>query len=356
MKNLFCIFNLANVSPANFQRLCTEVGSLSAVADLTPSDISRLSSLSKAKKDAIINAFERYEHLIHTLEKHQISYLTLLDGRYPKSLRQLADPPYILFFQGNLDLIDEFSIGIIGSRKPTSYGIFCADLFAKKLCEYKVTTLSGMANGIDGISQKTTVNCNGKTIAVLGSSHFDIYPKTNLTLSRDIVQNKGLILSEYSPFQPTLPHQFIARNRIIAALCQGLLVIEANFKSGTMTTVDFALELGKTVFAVPGNITSVNSNGTNLLIKNGAKITTNIEDLLEEFPFFSRSETETQEEGLSEHERAILSLLKRESPLYVELIAGRLKLQIQQVSATLNILEMKGLVSEIGNRCYVATT
>lgn len=356
MKDLFCVLNLANISPVNVQHMCREVGSLSDVQGLTPSDIGCLSSLSKEKKNAVINSFEKYEELMNVLEKHRISYITILDSRYPKHLRQLADPPYILFFQGDIDLIEKFSIGIIGSRKPTSYGIFCADFFAKKLCEHQVVTLSGMANGIDGISQKTTVHSNGKTIAVLGSSHTDIYPKTNLTLSRDIIENGGLILSEYSPFHPTLPHQFIARNRIIAALCQGLLVIEANFKSGTMTTVDFALELGKTVFSVPGNITSVNSNGTNLLIKNGAKLTTNIEDILEEFPFFSRSEIERKDEGLSEHESAILSLLKSESPLYVELISGKLKLQIQQVSATLNILEMKGLVSEIGNRCYIATT
>lgn len=355
MKNIFCILSIANIDSAQFHTLREEIGGLNRIRDLKREDIDSLLSISPYRKTKLLRAFDLYERFLEEMKHDEISYLTVLDDDYPDSLKQLSDFPYILYYRGDLSLLKEFSIAVIGSRKPTAYGIFCADSFAKKLSDLDIVTVSGMAKGIDGISQKSSVNNNGKTIAVLGSSLIDIYPKTNINLARDIVSGGGLILSEYHHHQRTLPHHFVARNRIIAALCCGLLVIEANFKSGTMTTVDFALELGKNIFSVPGNITSSNSNGTNLLIKNGAKLTATVEDILEEYPFLSFGNEKKSERSLSEEETILLELLKKESPLYIEVICYRTDMKPNRVSSILNILQMKGLVSEIGNNVYSFT-
>lgn len=354
MKNIFCILSMANIAPLQFQALYQEVGSLELISKLKEEDIDSFLSLTKFRKLQIHKAFHSYDMFMEEMKTNCISFLTVLDQEYPESLKQLSDFPYILFYRGDPSLLKEFSIAIIGSRKPTAYGIFCADLFARKLSEHKIVSVSGMANGIDGISQKSTLGNNGRTVAVLGSSLTDIYPKNNVSLAEDITKNGGLVITEYHHLQRTLPHQFVARNRIISALCSGLLVIEANFKSGTMTTVDFALELGKTIFAVPGNITSSNSNGTNLLIKNGAKLTADIDDILEEYPFIQTMDDEKRKTPLlSEEESFILNLLKEDSPLYIEVICSRAKMKPNRVFSVLNLLQLKGLVSEIGNNVYL---
>ena len=359
MFNIFLIFSIATISAEQFQYILNEVGSIDDIQLLTQASIRELKSVSQKKKSDIESAFEKYEDFVKELQVQEIEYITIAMQNYPTALKELYDFPYILYFKGNLSLLQQFSIGIIGSRKPDAYGVFCADFFGKILAENGIITVSGMAHGIDGISQKSTVNYGGKTIAVLGSSlnEKSIYPKTNLSLYHRILDNGGLILSEYHHRESTLPYKFVARNRIISAICSGLIVVEANFKSGTMTTVEFALELGKTIFSVPGNINSSNSNGTNQLIKNGAKIVTCFEDILEEFPNITPlCSALSKSSNLSEAEQNILSLLEKKSPIYIDEIAYTLQFQIKEVSSILSILEIKGFVLEMGNNLYSLTS
>lgn len=203
---------------------------------------------------------------------------------YPKQLRMIYDAPLRLFVLGNREILKQESIAIVGSRDATEYGKKLAWQLSKDLSEIGINIISGLALGIDTYAHLGTLQpeCIGKTIAVLGSGLDEIYPKQNIELAKQIVQSGGCIITEY-PFG-TKPEKmnFPQRNRIISGLAKGVLVVEASEKSGSLITADFALEQGREVFAVPGNVLSKTSAGANNLIKQGAKLVTSYEDILEE--------------------------------------------------------------------------
>ena len=210
----------------------------------------------------------------------EIKIVRMDDAEYPNNLKEIFDPPPVLYCIGNTKLLNEVSIAIIGCRNASRYGLKIARIFADNLSKKGVTIISGFAKGIDTVSHESSFKNIGKTIAVLGSGLDVIYPKENEELFYDIVRNGGLIISEFPLGTMPLKENFPRRNRIISALSQGVIVVEAKKYSGTMITVDFALEQGKTVFAIPGNIDSLNSEGTNELIKQGAKPVTNYKEIL----------------------------------------------------------------------------
>ena len=210
----------------------------------------------------------------------EIKYITIEDNIYPDKLKQIYNPPKKLFYVGNIKLINNFSIAIIGSRESSYYGNKIAKEFANDLSKKGITIVSGLARGIDKYAH---VGSNGNTIAVLGCGINIIYPSENKKVYEEILNKGGLILSEYPVNTEPLKMNFIERNRIIAGISNGVLVVEAKIKSGTFSTVDFALEQGKNIYAIPGPINSSKSEGTNELIKQGAKIVTNISDILEDY-------------------------------------------------------------------------
>lgn len=217
------------------------------------------------------------------MEQNQIKLISIQDKNYPQKLKNIYDKPIVLYVKGNEKILNEFSLAIIGCRENTKYGEIVTKQIASSLAEKNIITISGLARGIDSISQQETVERKGKTIAVLGNGLDTIYPSENKQLAQKIIENGGAIISEYIMGTKIEKMNFPARNRIISALSDGVIVVEAKKKSGTMITVDFALEQGKNVFAIPGNILSPNSEGTNELIKQGAKIVTCAEDILEEY-------------------------------------------------------------------------
>ena len=223
---------------------------------------------------------EKYEKY---MEENNIELIHIYDEYYPEKLKELYDKPIVLYIKGDKTILNEFSLAVIGCREHTKYGEMVARDISSKIAEKGIITVSGLARGIDSIAHTETVKVHGKTIAVIGSGLDNIYPKENTFLANEIIKNGGAIVSEYIVGTKPDRMHFPARNRIISGLSNGIVVIEAKKKSGTMITVDFALEQGKEVFAVPGNILSQNSEGTNELIKQGAKMVTNIEDILEEF-------------------------------------------------------------------------
>lgn len=222
---------------------------------------------------------EKYEKY---MKNNNIELIHIFDEKYPEKLKQIYDKPIVLYAKGNVNILNDFSLAIIGCRENTKYGEIVAQNLSYEIAKCGITTVSGLARGIDSIAHKATLKANGKTIAVIGSGLDNIYPSENNELAMQIIKNEGVILSEYVIGTKPEKMNFPARNRIISALSSGVVVIEAKQKSGTMITVDFALEQGKEVFAVPGNITNPNSQGTNELIKQGAKLTTSIVDILEE--------------------------------------------------------------------------
>lgn len=204
------------------------------------------------------------------------------DDRYPEKLRRIYAPPQKLYIIGNDKILNKKGIAIIGCRKPSKYGIEMAYKFAYGLSKRGINVISGLARGIDSYSHLGAVHAKGKTIGVLGSGLNNIYPSENKKLCLEIIKNGGAIITEYEPKEKPLAMNFPARNRIISGLSEGILVIEAKQKSGTLITVDHGLDQGKDIFVIPGNITSENSYGTNELIKQGAKLVTNIEEIIEE--------------------------------------------------------------------------
>ena len=226
------------------------------------------------------------------MEKNNMDIINITDKDYPNGLKEIYDPPISIYIKGNIEALNNIGIAIVGCRNASEYGKKAAKYFAYNLTKEGYNIISGLAKGIDSFSHignihainENNINRNirdiGKTIAVIGSGLDEIYPKENTKLFEEIIKSGGIIISEYPLGTKPFKMNFPARNRIISGLAKGIIVVEAKEKSGTLITVDFALEQGKDVYVVPGNIDEINSIGTNNLIKQGAAIVTNYRDVL----------------------------------------------------------------------------
>lgn len=231
--------------------------------------------IEKSKNISLINKYEEY------IQKNNIHLINITDKNYPELLKEIYDPPITLFYKGDTTLLSEKAFSVVGCRAATTYGNLMSKEIAYKLAKENILIVSGLAKGIDASAHNGALLANGKTIAVLGCGVDIPYPVQNIKLYKEIIE-KGLVISEYIVGTKPEAGNFPARNRIISGLSKGLLVVEAKQKSGSMITVDFALEQGRNVYAIPGNINSPNSNGTNELIKQGAKLVTSYEEILED--------------------------------------------------------------------------
>lgn len=232
-------------------------------------------NMQKAKDAKLLEKYEKY------ILKNDIKIINISDDNYPAKLKNIYAPPITIFAKGDISLLNSKSIAIVGSREPSKYGIYVAEKFSKELSKEGITIVSGLARGIDTFAHVGALSSFGKTIAVLGSGIDIVYPKENAKYYREISE-KGLIISEYIVGTAPESKNFPQRNRIISGLSDGVLVVEARKNSGTMITTDFALEQGKELYVIPGNITSNLSAGTNNLIKEGAKLVTDVYEILED--------------------------------------------------------------------------
>jgi len=277
-----------------------------------------------------------------------IEYITIEDIQYPSLLKQIHDPPFILFYKGFLKK-HTLNIAIVGSRVCSNYGKEVTKYLSGKLAEKDINVVSGMARGIDSHAHLGTLAAGGYTTAVLGSGLDIIYPPENKGMFNRIIQN-GLVISEFPPGMPPEAANFPARNRIISGLSQGVIVVEAAIKSGSLITVDFALEQGRDVFTVPGNITSKNSKGTNNLIKQGAKIVTDIDSILEEYAgswnINDISSLHRRKIDLSDKEELILNLIDNSS-VEIEFLCVKTGLKPEELNGLLTLLEVKGLINQV---------
>ena len=225
-----------------------------------------------SKNEEILNYHIKY------MKESNINIININEREYPQALKEIYDPPISLYVKGNIEKLNNKNIGIVGCRECTTYGKKSAEYFAYNLSKQNINIVSGLAKGIDSYAHLGSLN-TGNTIAVLGNGLDIIYPKENLELANEIIKKGGTIISEYPCGTKPDKMKFPARNRIISGISSGIIVIEAKEKSGTLITVDFALEQGRDVFVVPGNINSINSVGTNDLIKQGARLVTTYEDV-----------------------------------------------------------------------------
>ena len=221
----------------------------------------------------------RKEDVEKAVKTVQSKYTTIISDDYPKKLKEISCPPFVLFYHGNLDILNDSCIGVIGQRKPSEYGKEMTKQFVEKLVEHHYVIVSGMALGIDAIAHQVAIQCHGKSVAVLGSGINYCYPKTNHDIYNNLKQNQ-LVVSEYPNDVAPLQYHFPNRNRIIAAFSASILVVEANKKSVTMITVGYALDQGKDIFCIPSRIGD--PCGCNILIQQGAKLVLDIHDIIED--------------------------------------------------------------------------
>ncbi|HDZ54152.1 MAG TPA: DNA-protecting protein DprA [Candidatus Nealsonbacteria bacterium] len=281
----------------------------------------------------------------------EIKEININNKDYPELLKKIKNPPKVLYVKGNI-FPDEPCFAIVGTRRFSSYGKQVALGIAGDLAEAGLIIVSGLAPGIDTFVHQATVERRTQTIAVLGTGidEKSIYPQSNLRLAQKIIEKGGALISEYRPGTRGTQFTFPQRNRIIAGLSLGVLVVEAKEKSGALITAHYALEQGRKVFAIPGSIYSSNSRGSHNLIKKGAKLIENANDILRELnlPIKKKAKTTT---GKTKEENLVLEALREES-LYVDKVIEKTKLQASVVSSTLSTLEIKGKIRNLGGSIY----
>ncbi len=290
------------------------------------------------------------------LKENNIKIIKLIDENYPSLLKEIYDPPLVLYVKGNL-IKDFVSISIVGSRACTKYGEKIAFDLAQELSKLGITIVSGLAQGVDCFAHKGAIQAQGYTIAVLGCGVNVLYPRPNLELIKEIPK-LGAIISEFpintEPFRPNFPR----RNRIISGLSKGTIIIEAGLKSGSLITAKLALSQNRSVFAVPGSIYSKVSEGTHMLIKNGASLVDSIDDIvLELFPHLQegkgeKNSKETQSLNFTEDENKILACLS-ETPMHLDEIIEKSKLGVSETHTILITLALSGIIKEVGMAQYI---
>lgn len=278
----------------------------------------------------------------------EIFQINLSDYDYLRDLPHIPDPPKKLFIRGKLPAKRVKTVAIVGTRKPSAYGREIATKIASECAKNGIVVVSGLALGIDSIAHRAAIDSGGKTIAVLANGVDKIYPRSHEDLGQKILQTNGAILSEYPNNTPARPWQFLARNRIVSGLADAVVIIEAASRSGTLSTANHALDQGKEIFAVPGNITSPLSAGCNQLIKNGANPLTSVEDLLD-FLIPDRFEKQTQLfKGDTREENVILEFLSKNGTTSSDVIIKQTKLSASEFNQAITMLELKGLALNNG--------
>lgn len=349
-------FNLVKgIGPAKVQALLDYFGSLERAWHAHQLELEKIG----LDRRAIQSFFETRAtlHLDKALAQVQAAGIQLLTWNmpeYPAYLREVPNAPHLLYMKGDLLPPDQFAVAVVGTRRLTSYGRQVTRDLVIGLVNHDVTIVSGLARGIDAIAHKTAVEAGGRTIAVLGSGLDAIYPTENQALAQQIADGRGAIISEYGLGVQPDARNFPPRNRIISGLSLGVIVVEADVKSGALITSQFAAEQGREVFAIPGNITSPASRGTNQLIQQGAKLVTRVEDILEELNLHVVVEQRAIQLALPEtaEEAALLSELSHQ-PTHMDELCRSTGLPTGLVSSTLTLMELKGMVQQTGGMNFV---
>jgi DNA processing protein len=341
-----------------FRRLLERFDSPQAALKASAAELSGIRGMTPGVVEAIRNgAWCRFaEEESRRLEAGAARLVTYLSQDYPKSLFEIPDPPPFLYVKGALRS-HERAIAIVGSRRATSYGLLTAGKLSEALAGHGVCIVSGMARGVDTAAHKGALHAGGRSIGVLGCGVDGIYPPENRPLFEQMAEKGGLV-SEFPLGTQPLAENFPRRNRIISGLSSGVLVVEAAEKSGSLITAQYALEQGRDVFAVPGNISFATSRGCNRLIKQGAKLVDCVEDILEELPEYLRAAADAplfqpppRTFALTPKEATIYELLAR-SPLHIDDIISQTELTAGEVSSMLLHLELKGAVTPLPGTHY----
>lgn len=347
-------FNLVRgIGSVRFQQIQNYFGDLSIAWDASPETFKEVGLPGRALNNFLklrkqIDLDQLYESI---LEKN-IKVLTLLDDDYPGLLREIDQSPPVIYVKGTLTPADEFSVAIVGTRRVSDYGQQIARDASIYLAGHGLTIVSGLARGVDGLAHRHALEAGGRTIAVLGSGVDVIYPPEHRKLAEAISEN-GAVISDYPMGTQPEGVNFPPRNRIISGLSLATIVIEAGERSGALITADFALEQGRDVFAVPGNVLSPASRGTNRLIQNGAYAMVSPQDVLDVLNLSEIESMKTARQVLPADatEAKILQVMGFE-PMHIDEICNNVNMAVEKVSAALTMMELKGLVQHVGAMRY----
>ena len=290
------------------------------------------------------------------LERYKVTVLTIKDEAYPFRLKEIYEPPPVIYVRGSLTPEDDWSLAVVGTRRPTFYGREVSEQIVGDLARNRITIVSGLAKGIDATAHRAALDSGGRSIAVFGCSLDIVYPKEHVKLARQIMEN-GALISEFPLGTPPRRENFPLRNRIMSGLSLGTLVVEAGEVSGALITAGHALEQNREVFAIPGSVLSAVSRGTNRLIQEGAKLVRGANDILEELNLtMAVQHVEVKEIVPStETESIILQILRNLSPepTHIDEVGHQSRLPIATVSSALSMMELKGMVKQVGGMNYI---
>jgi DNA processing protein len=371
MKEWIALNLTPGVGPRVATRLLERFGSADAVFHARRTELESLRVKPETIESIIKREFEeKAEGELERVKKLGGDILILDDGSYPNLLREIADPPITLYVRGNWqECLEMPAVAVIGSRQCSTYGENASEMLARDLASRGICIISGLARGIDTAAHRGAIRGQGKTIAVLGTGIDGMYPKENARLVSEILDSGGAVVSQFPLGTPPLKDNFPYRNRIISGLSLGVLIVEASERSGSLITARLAMEQNREVMAVPGNITSGNSYGTNYLIKCGAKLVQQWQDVVAELPSEisaailppkiekagtnGRSrQQETEPADLSEHERAVWSLLKPDEPLHIDFLLESSSLSFGDLNAALVGLDIRDLIRVLPGKNY----
>lgn len=358
------------VGPLAAKRLLESFGSADAVFNARRGELERAG----LRGESVDSILERDRHAAAETELERVKQLggdilLLDDGSYPAFLREIADPPIVLYVKGDWqECFDLPGVAVIGSRRCSTYGENASEMLSRDLAERGICIISGLARGIDAAAHKGALSAGGRTIGVIGTGIDIVYPRENTRLTNDILENGGCIVSQFPLGTPPLPENFPFRNRMISGLSLGVLVVEASERSGSLITARLAAEQGREVMAVPGNITSGNSFGTNYLIKSGAKLVQHWQDVVAEMPSDiaarilppptdgkdgpAAAQPQLAPAGLTENELKVWNSLTADVETHIDQLIAKTELSFGDLNSALISLDIKDLIRVLPGKNY----
>lgn len=357
---LIWLNSINGIGIKSIEKIIDYFGSIKNVWESSNNDILGCKGLREnAKNNFIKYKNEGYVNdILEELDKEKVHTITIVDNDYPKKLKDIYCPPVVLYVKGQMVKEDELLMAMVGSRKATYYGKWVAEKIARGLARHGIGVISGLARGIDTISHIGSLDGGTKTYGVLGCGVDIVYPTSNRKLYDRIIENGGII-SEYPMKTQPIAGNFPQRNRIISGLSEGVIVVEAKKKSGSLITANFALEQGKDVFAVPGNINSIYSQGTNELIRDGAKLIASEDDVIcELIQLKDNINNDSYDKGkineyiLDEKEKKIVDVLKY-GPMHCEMISYNTGIEVNETISILTMLEIKGIIKQMSGKIFI---
>jgi DNA processing protein len=348
---------IPGIGRARFSRLQQHFGEMEPAWNASAVEL-EVAGLDKKSIKSIVNHRPKVslDAEMEKLERYKVTALTLGDEDYPSRLKETYDPPPVLYIRGRLTAEDEWAVAIVGTRRPTYYGREVTEKIAGDLARNRITIVSGLAKGIDAAAHRAALDAGGRTIAILGCGLDIVYPADHIKLAREIMEH-GALVSELPLGTPPKRENFPLRNRIMSGMSLGVLVVEANEKSGARITADRALEQDREVFAVPGSVLSPMSRLPNKLIQEGAKLVRGADDIMEELNLTMAVQHAEAKELIpaTENESAILQILRNFSPepIHIDEVGRQTRMPIATISSTLSMMELKGMVKQVGGMNYI---